>query len=160
MIIEYNEKYIEEVKDLMVELEEYIVSIDKDNLDIVSEEYREKYVDYMLEDVRKNNGKVLLALENEKVVGIIVGTIKEYSDWDHLDYKCPKTGNISELVVTKNSRAKGTGKKLIAEMEKYFKDCGCEYVYLDVFAYNENAIKFYNKNNYHARMHGLIKKID
>ena len=114
----------------------------------------------LIEDVRKNNGKVLLALEDEKVVGIIVGTIKEYSDWDHLDYKCPKTGNISELVVTKNSRAKGTGKKLIAEMEKYFKDCGCEYVYLDVFAYNENAIKFYNKNNYHARMHGLIKKID
>ena len=31
-IIEYDNKYIEDVKDLLVELEEYIVSIDKDNV--------------------------------------------------------------------------------------------------------------------------------
>ncbi len=33
MIIEYEEKYLDDVRDLLVELEEYIVSIDKDNLD-------------------------------------------------------------------------------------------------------------------------------
>ena len=32
-IIEYQEKYLEDVKDLLVELEEYILSIDKDELD-------------------------------------------------------------------------------------------------------------------------------
>ena len=32
-IVEYEEKYLEEVRDLLVELEEYIISIDKDNLD-------------------------------------------------------------------------------------------------------------------------------
>ena len=30
-IIEYEEKYLEDVRDLLVELEEYILSIDKDN---------------------------------------------------------------------------------------------------------------------------------
>ena len=40
-IIEYNEKYLEDVKDLLVELEEYIISIDKDNLDQLHPEYRE-----------------------------------------------------------------------------------------------------------------------
>ena len=29
-IIEYNDKYLEDVRDLLVELEEYIVSIDED----------------------------------------------------------------------------------------------------------------------------------
>lgn len=29
-IIEYNDKYLEDVKDLLVELEEYILTIDKD----------------------------------------------------------------------------------------------------------------------------------
>ena len=43
-IIEYENKYLEDVKDLLVELEEYIVSIDKDNLDRVHEEYREKNI--------------------------------------------------------------------------------------------------------------------
>ena len=32
-IIEYEEKYLEDVKDLLVELEEYILTIDEDNLD-------------------------------------------------------------------------------------------------------------------------------
>ncbi len=34
-IIEYEDKYLEDVKDLLVELEEYIVSIDKDKLDFM-----------------------------------------------------------------------------------------------------------------------------
>lgn len=45
-------------------------------------------------------------------------------------------------------------------MEDYFKSLGCEYVLVDVFAYNENGIKFYNKNKYHNRMHTMIKKLD
>ena len=32
-IVEYENKYLEDVKELLVELEEYIVSIDKDHLD-------------------------------------------------------------------------------------------------------------------------------
>ncbi|MBO5095282.1 MAG: hypothetical protein J6B98_00195 [Bacilli bacterium] len=36
---------------------------------------------------------------------------------------------------------------------------GCEYVLVDVFAYNENAIKFYDKNGYHHRMYTDIKKL-
>ena len=41
-IIEYDSKYEEDAKDLLVELEEYIVSIDKDELDQVGERYREE----------------------------------------------------------------------------------------------------------------------
>ena len=37
-IIEYEDKYLEDVKDLLVELEEYILTIDKDNLDQLHEE--------------------------------------------------------------------------------------------------------------------------
>lgn len=42
-IIEYEDKYLEDVKDLLVELEEYIVSIDKDNLDQLHPKYRGKW---------------------------------------------------------------------------------------------------------------------
>ena len=56
-IIEYENKYLEDVKDLLVELEEYIVSIDKDNLDQVHPEYREKMAILDLEEVKNNNGK-------------------------------------------------------------------------------------------------------
>ncbi len=42
-IIEYEDKYLEDIKDLLVELEEYIVSIDKDNLDQLHPAYRIKW---------------------------------------------------------------------------------------------------------------------
>ena len=47
-IIEYQDKYKEDCKDLMVELEEYIVSIDEDHLDQVGINYREKIMDINL----------------------------------------------------------------------------------------------------------------
>ena len=79
-IIEYENKYEQDVKDLLVELEEYIVSIDKDELDVVGQDYREKMIWYDLKDVKENNGKCFIAVENEKAVGVIMGKIKKYSD--------------------------------------------------------------------------------
>lgn len=89
-VIEYEDKYLEDVRDLLVELEEYIVSIDKDNLDQLHPEYREKMAILDLEEVKNYNGKCYLAIENDKTVGLIMGTIPPYEEYDYLDYKCPK----------------------------------------------------------------------
>ena len=158
-IIEYEEKYLENVRDLLTELEDYIVSIDKDNLDQTHPLYHEKMALLDLEEENKNSGKCYLAIEDGKVIGLIMGIIRKYDEYDYLDYKCPKAGEITELVVTKKVRSKGIGQALIKKMEDYFKYLGCEYVLVDVFAYNENAIKFYNKKGYHARMYTDIKKL-
>lgn len=158
-IIEYEEKYLKDVKDLLVELEEYIVSIDKDELDQVHPEYREKMAILDLEEVNNYNGKCYLAVENDKAIGLIMGIIPTYDEFDYLDYKCPKIGEITELIVTNKIRSKGIGQLLINKMEEYFKSLDCEYVHVDVFAYNEIAKNFYHKNNYHSRMEIKIKKI-
>ena len=159
MIVEYEDKYLEDVKDLLVELEEYIVFIDKDNLDRLHYEYRDKMAIIDLDEVKKNNGKCYLYVENNKAIGLIMGIITEYSDYDYLDYKCPKRGEIIELIVTNKIRSKGIGQALINRMEDYFKSVGCEYIIVDVFAYNDIGKKFYTKNNYHTRMETMIKKI-
>ncbi len=158
-IIEYEDKYLEDVKDLLVELEEYILSIDQDNLDRLHEEYRDKMAILDLEEVNENNGKCYLAIENTKVIGLIMGYVRKYDEYDYLDYKCPKCGEISELIVSKTARSKGIGQKLIQKIEEYFKSIGCEYINVDVFAYNKNAINFYEKNGYHTRGLINIKKI-
>ena len=159
-IIEYSEKYLEDVRDLLVELEEYILSIDKDNLDQLHPEYREKMALLDLEDVQNHNGKCYLAVnESDKAIGLIMGTIPPYDEFDYLDYKCPKRGEITELIVTSKIRSNGVGQVLINKMEEYFKSVGCEYVIVDVFGYNELGKKFYNKKNYHTRMETMIKKI-
>ena len=158
-IIEYEDKYLEDVRDLLTELEEYIVSIDKDNLDHVHPLYREKMALVDLDEVKNNKGKCYLAIDNDKAIGLIMGTIPGYDEYDYLDYKCPNRGIITELIVTKNTRSKGIGKELMKYMENYFKDNNCEYVLVDVFAYNNLGINFYNKNGYHPRMYVDIKKL-
>ena len=158
-IIEYEDKYLEDIRDLLTELEEYIVSIDKDELDQVHPEYHEKMALVDLEDVNKNNGKCYLAIENDKAIGLIMGTIPPYDEYDYLDYKCPKRGIITELIVTSKIRSKGVGQALMDKMEDYFKSNECEYSLVDVFAYNEMGINFYDKKGYHPRMHIDIKKL-
>ncbi|MDY3934436.1 MAG: GNAT family N-acetyltransferase [Bacilli bacterium] len=158
-IIEYTDKYLEDVKDLLVELEEYIIDIDADELDQLHPEYRNKMAILDLEKVSNNNGKCYLAIENNKAIGLIMGCIFPYEKYDYLDYKCPKRGEIIELIISASSRSSGVGKQLMNKMENYFIKEGCKYIHIDVFAYNENAIKFYNKQGYHNRMHNMIKKI-
>ena len=158
-IIEYEEKYLEDVRDLLVELEEYILSIDKDDLDQLHPEYREKMAVLDLEEVNDNDGKCYLAIEEDKVIGLIMGCIPQYDEYDYVDYKCPRRGEITELIVTDKVRSNGVGRKLMDKMEEYFKSVGCEYVLVDVFGYNEKGINFYNKNGYRTRMETMIKKI-
>ena len=158
-IVEYEDKYLEDVRNLLVELEEYIVSIDKDCLDCVHPEYREKMVKIDLDEVKNNNGKCYLAIENDRAIGLIMGCIFPYDEYDYLDYKCPKRGKITELIVTNKIRSKGIGQELINKIEEYFKSVECEYVIVDVFAYNDIGKNFYNKKKYHTRMETMIKKL-
>lgn len=154
-IIEYEEKYLEDIKDLLVELEEYILTIDKDNLDRLHPDYRDKMAIIDLQKVKENNGKCYLAIENDKAVGVIMGIVGTYDKYDYLDYKCPKRGEIIELIISKNVRSKGIGSLLMQKIEEYFQSINCEYVIIDVFAYNELAINFYKNKGYHTR--GLIE---
>ena len=158
-IVEYEDKYLEDVRDLLVELEEYIVSIDKDELDQVHPEYREKMALVDLKTVKENEGICYLAIDNDNVVGLIMGCIFPYDEYDYLDYKCPRRGEITELIVTQKVRSNGVGKLLMNKMETYFKEKGCEYVFVEVFGYNDNAFNFYSKDGYHNRMYHMIKKI-
>jgi ribosomal protein S18 acetylase RimI-like enzyme len=158
-IIEYEEKYLEDVKDLLVELEEYILTIDKDNLDQLHPEYRDKMAVLDLKEVKENNGKCFLAVEGDRAVGMIMGIVGTYDEYDYLDYKCPKKGEITELIISKNVRSNGIGQQLVQKMEEYFKSVNCEYVVIDVFAYNDLAINFYRKQGYHTRMLVDIKKL-
>ena len=158
-IVEYNDIYLEDIRDLLVELEEYIISIDKDHLDKLDKDYREKMALVDLAEVKKHEGKCYLAIIDNEVVGVVMGVVGTYDEYDYLDYKCPRRGVITELVVAKSARGKGIGKSLMDKMEEYFKSINCEYIMLEVFAYNENAIKFYDNIGYHARGIFNIKKI-
>lgn len=156
MIIEYDSKYDEEIKDLLVQLQQYLADIDKEGYNIVGEEYREKYFEKTMEDVKKCNGKILLYKDNEKIVGLIIGIVNN-DETKRYDFKAPKRGRITELVIDKEYRGKGIGKKLLFEMKEHLKSNGCEMIMIAVFGYNESAIRFYKENGFHVRMLDMIE---
>ena len=96
-IIEYEEKYLDDVKELLVELEQYIVEIDEDKLDRLHPDYKDKMAVLDLKEVKENEGKCFLSVEKNKAIGLIMGIIRKYDEFDYLDYKCPKMGIVTEL---------------------------------------------------------------
>lgn len=111
-----------------------------------------------MNEIKNNEGRMFLYHSENRVIGLIVALINN-EDEETYDFKCPKRGRITELVVSKNKRSKGIGSKLLTHMEEYLKSNGCKDILLGVFGYNDSAINFYNKSGYHTRMLDMTKKI-
>lgn len=158
-IVEYLEKYDEDVKRLLVQLQKHLVDVDYDNIQVMLDEYKEGYFNLTMDSIAKKDGKMLLALEDGKVIGMIVGIVEESDEEDRLINRKRKTGRILEFVVDKDVRGGGIGKKLISEMEEYLKGINCEYIMIHVLGPNKSALEFYNKNGYNARNLVLMKRV-
>ena len=148
------------VKDLLVDLQKYIIEIDKYNLNILSDDYREKYFEFLLDDCKNNSGKIFVCTNGNELLGMVAGFVQKYDNRDKLDYSCPKKGIVAELIVKNVYRKTGVGTSLLQKLENYFQSIDCEFIQVDVFAYNENAKKFYNNNGYEDRMVTMFKKIN
>ncbi len=157
-IIDYSNQYNEDVKNLLVELQEHIVKLDKEKYNILTPDYREKYFEKTMNAVKKYEGKIFLAKETDAIVGLIIGLINNENE-NTYDFSAPKRGRVTELIVSNKCRSKGIGEQLLNKMESYFKEVGCKGVLIDVFAYNEKAQNFYYKNGYFNRNIEIMKKI-
>ena len=159
-IIEYSIKYQDEVKDLLVELQQYLSSLDKRGVLVVKENYREGYFNYLINECEKHNGKIFLAIDGNMVIGVIVAKIFQGGGENEYTTSCPKIGFISDLIVAKESRRKGVGKKLIATAEYYFSENHCDYTQLEVFAPNNIAFDLYKKLGYEINCYYLSKRTE
>ena len=156
-IIEYEEIYQEEVKELLEELQEYMISVDKEGYSTITKDYKEKYFEKIIKEVNAYQGKIFLAID-KKVVGLIIGLINN-EDISTYDFKAPKLGRVTELIVTKEYRNKKIGKQLLKKIEEYFKEVGCKGILLNIFTDNKVAKFFYEKEGYSERTSELIKQI-
>ena len=157
MIIEYNSIYDEEIKNLLTELQNHLIQIDKEKYSQMLDNYKEEYFNKTLDEINKYHGKMYVYKEDEDIIGLVVGLINN-EEIDSYDYKVPQTGRITELIVSSKYRKKGYGSILLSSMEEYLKSIGCQDILLGVFAYNEGAIKLYEKNGYHTRLVEMVKK--
>ena len=158
-IIEHNSIYDEQIKDLLVDLQNYLIDIDDWHTQILSNNYLENYFKMDLELINKQDGKIFLAVENDKVIGLVLGIINPNDEVDKLTNDCAKIGNVLELIVKNSSRGHGIGKLLLNEIENYFRSINCKRINIEVFGPNKNALNFYLKNDYTIRDYIVSKKI-
>ena len=158
MIIEYDSKYDKDIINLFIELQIHIADLDREGYNILTANYGHLYLKKTLEEVKKYNGKILLYKIDQDILGLVVGLINNDVE-DSYDFKAPRRGRITELIVSEKKRSKGIGKKLLKAMEGYLISQECSDVLLGVFAYNDRALKFYEENGYHVRMLEMTKKI-
>ena len=159
MIVEYDSKYDEQIKDLLVELQNYLIDIDNWHTQIMLPEYREKYFKMDMEKVKNQDGKIYLEIENDKVIGLIIGVVEEKDEIDKLTNDCAKTGSVIELIVKNNIRGNGIGKKLLEKLEEYFRSINCKRINIEVFGPNKKGLNFYEKNDYVVRDYIVSKKL-
>ncbi len=158
-IIEYNSTYDEQIKDLLIELQNYLIDIDDWHTQIMKPEYRNNYFNIDLNKIKNQNGKIYLSIENNIITGLIMGIVDEKDEIDTLTNDCAKTGSIIELIVKNNIRGNGIGKTLLDKMEEYFKNINCKRINIEVFGPNKKGLNFYEKNNYIIRDYIVSKRI-
>ena len=150
-IIEYDSIYDEQIKNLLVELQNYLIDIDDWHTQVMIPEYRENIFKLDRNKVKKQNGKIYLSIENGIVNGLIIGIVEEKDEIDKLTNDCAKTGSVLELVVKSNIRGNGIGKSLLDKIEEYFRSIYCQRINIEVFGPNKKGLNFYEKNDYIIR---------
>lgn len=158
-IKEYNDEYKEDVKDLLVELQDYHANIDEQKIMTDVDKYKEEYFNLVYNEIKEKEGKIFLALKDSKVVGITACLVDGLPFGHNYVSTCPKRGRILKLIIKGNERGQSMGSILLEKAEDYLKSINCKYIDIDVFGTNKNGLEFYLKKGYIIRTYKIIKEI-
>lgn len=116
---------------------------------------KDKELKYLESIFRDKNKTVYFAKDNDNFVGYIVcGYIERWGI-----FKNPKVGFIESIGVKKEYRNQRIATKLIEKSIKWFKDQGYTEVDLNVFDFNQEAFKLYEKQGFSTLRKIMTKKI-
>lgn len=93
------------------------------------------------------------AVKEKRLIGFVWAYDHPFRDDDNRLY-------ISILHVEKESRGQGVGQQILCYLEYEARQRGYHAIYLHAEAFNENALKFYEKELYKTERIQLIKEID
>jgi len=97
--------------------------------------------DYFERLMKNRDTKIIIAEENEKVIGYFMGVIEKAPQ-----YVLPKEiGVIFDAFIEKEYRNQGVGKKIFKELLKWFKKKKVKHIELTVDARNKIGLKAWRK---------------
>ncbi|PID84200.1 hypothetical protein CSB09_02185 [Candidatus Gracilibacteria bacterium] len=154
-IIPFETTYTKELQTMMQLLRDYIVSLDFWEDDMITIDVS-KNIKSIIQSFENKKLLIYLALENQKVIGFVLGKVKNESDEGS---KIKKIGSIGQLYVFPEYQKMGVGRHLIKSIEQECKKQGATHMVVGVFAGNPQALGFYEKYGFEKRLITLGKKI-
>jgi predicted N-acetyltransferase YhbS len=96
---------------------------------------------------------ILVAIENEKVIGSIYGAVCQelYGD-------CKPFLVMEDFIVNPSERRKGIGRALLFEMEKFAKESNCSQIIFITENDRKDTVRFYQSIGYNPFVHTGFKK--
>ncbi len=131
-------KDLREMMELVKGMTDYHHKLDKYYKPFSKYKGLEKYVKEQLKD---KNVKTLVAEEEGKIIGRIVGVIIKAPPY--LAFK--KIGNIDDTFIREKYRHRGIGEKLLKELLKWFGEKKIKHIELSVDARNEIGVRAWKK---------------
>jgi len=131
---------IEDLKDLIslsVELGEYNSHNSNEREKFFMENWQNHFQDETLEFLQKKDSTSLVALYNNKIVGLIHAFYSADTSYCY----------IEELIVSQNHRGNKIGEKLLLAAEEFCKKYNVP-IKIEVYSWNKSAISFYSKHGY------------
>ncbi|MBO4423801.1 MAG: GNAT family N-acetyltransferase [Clostridia bacterium] len=115
---------------------------------------------YGAEDVLKliedEKTRLITATQDGEVLGYLIAKLQDAPSGPHL--RRIRTFYIDDLCVKPDRRGTGVGAALFSEAKRIAEELGCDRIDLNVWAFNEDAIKFYRKMGLTvSRMHMEMK---
>lgn len=105
------------------------------------DEVKRRYFSYLKKDLTFDNRAVIVAVENNKIIAMILGKIV-----DNLPIaKLKKRGYISNLYVLPGYRRRGVAQRLVTELIKWFRVNNIENLRLELYSKNKPALNIYDK---------------
>lgn len=157
---EYQDSDKSTLQSILERLQDYVVATDSIQRIRRTEEFGLQALNNTLETYKTNNGEILFAETDGKIIGYCFGFVHDKQSEENLLEVIPtQLGVVEDIFVDENYRGQGIGKMLLAEMEKYLKEKGCDSLWLEVFAENKEAHNAYLKMGYLDREIGMLKKI-
>lgn len=99
--------------------------------------------EYIKEFISSDNKKLLVCEEGGKILAF---AMLEFTVKPENVYRFEqKYVDVQELGVLEGYKSKGYGKMLVEEIKKIAKDSGYPKIELNVWSFNKNALKFYEK---------------
>jgi len=109
---------------------------------------------FIIAQFRKKSSILLVAEKEAKVVGYLLGEIRERLPFQRLQ----KTGYIWDIVVTDCERDKGIGSLLLEKAFEFFKHRGLATAMLNVSEKNTGALRFYEKHGFETYLRYMVRR--